>query len=121
MKTHVLVKATPNYADEFNCDSFGVFSKATWEMICKRTKTEFTENSDVEVCFGTNESLQFHDYKDWERDAEVTEITEDEAKFLIKLFDGDNSDILTERFTYGTGDGYFNIGMTEDELDALYV
>lgn len=74
----VLVKFSKDWADEFDVYGFCVYaSKEIWE----ETKGDLSE---LEYSFGTNEGWEEGDFDD--SDFTVTEISEDEAKVLTKLF-----------------------------------
>ena len=81
-----MVKYTKDYADEFDCEGFGVYPKKDWDKTCKKTEIAFEDCHNVEVPFGTNEGLTFSSYDDWFDSLEVIEIEEEDAKKLIKLF-----------------------------------
>lgn len=115
---HLLITADIDWADEFSCSMFGVFTDEQWKTLCDRTKKFFkkwakgernddaySESGEVEAGFGTNESLTFSDYKEWIGKFEVKEITEEQYNFLKKTFGK----------TWGTGCGAFNVGADLDE------
>lgn len=124
---HLLVKASIDYADEFNCETFGVFTDKEWNDLCAEVKTAFknldneeeeendeeepdeswADTKEVEVYFGTNECLTFDSYKDWLANFAVKEITATEAKFLENNFG----------HTFGTGSDIFDIADRINELN----
>lgn len=95
----LLIKASICWADEFDCEVFGVFTDKEWKDICKKTKKTFEENGQIEVAFGTNQCLEFSSYEDWLCHFKKTEITGLEAKFLKDNFGN----------MYGTGSGVFEV------------
>ena len=107
-KTHVLLKCSFDYADEFNCESLALMSKIEWEQYQEDLKIGFTKllealttqtrppntpdwkwrnmcRSEIEVGFGTNEELRFSDAEDVLRQIDVTEITAAEEEVLHRL------------------------------------
>ncbi len=105
---YLLITASICWADEFDCEIFGVYTDEQWKKLCADTKKFFKAAGEVEVCFGTNEELQFSDYKDWSRQFTKKEITEEQYNFLLETF-GEN---------WGTGSGAFEIGDREIDEDA---
>ena len=109
-KTHVLVKARVDYADEFNCKFFGVFPKAEWEEIVNKTRNTFAniKLSELECYFGTNESLILDTFDNWFSSFEVRDIHSDEASTLQTFFEDRWIPVLdSPKFTWGTGDRFF--------------
>lgn len=94
-KTHILAQADKDWADEFSCEYFGVYTKEQWNEFCKKVKDAWGSHDDIEVSFGTNESLSFSSYADWLQSFTVKAITEEEANAITKN--------LGE--TFGTGSG----------------
>lgn len=122
---YLLLTANIDWADEFGCEMFGVFTDKQWEKLCEKTKALFkrfenpsenddedefgySESGEVEACFGTNESLQFGSYKDWVGKFTKKEITKEQYDFLKKTFGQ----------VYGTGSGAFLIA-SKDELGDI--
>jgi hypothetical protein len=73
---HLLITADIDWADEFSCSMFGVFTDEQWKVLCGKTKKYFekwekgernddaySESGEVEAGFGTNESLTFSNVK----------------------------------------------------------
>jgi hypothetical protein len=105
---YLLVTGNIDYADEFYCEMFGVFTEDEWNELCKKTKKFFKNHSEVECYFGTNEQLIFEDYAHWVGSFKKKEISKEEADFLKKTF-GD---------TFGTGSNAFDIHEQEEEDDG---
>lgn len=101
MSKYILVKYSADYADEFDCEGFGIFEKTEWEEIKKETEKSFEEDGSKERCFGTNEYLQFEDYDDWLRSFKEYDISEEEAETFKRLFG---------KRPFGTGSGIFYLG-----------
>ncbi len=111
---NLLVKASIDYADEFDCKMFGVFTEEKWNEVCENAKKRFAGDSSeddsedddsedsgtVEIYFGTNEALEFDSYNQWFKKMKITEISADEAEFLKKHFGK----------TFGTGSGALTLG-----------
>jgi hypothetical protein len=112
----LLITAKIDYADEFDCEMFAVMSKTDWDDYVETVSGYLTElernfekenewdSISVEVGFGTNEAIVFTGRDDWFDSFTVTEITQEEAKFLTKNF-GKN---------FGTGSS----GVFEDLYDV---
>lgn len=86
MKTHVLVVSKKDYADEFDCEFFGIFKFEDWNRLCKKTEKAWGNILDFEVYFGTNECMIYDNYQDWLDSFKIREITAEEAKFLRQCF-----------------------------------
>ncbi len=97
----LLVKGDTCYADEFQCEYFGVFTQEEWDKITAAAKARFDEadGNEVELYFGTNECNTFESYEDWFNDFTISEIS-DELYTTLKKYFGK---------TFGTGDT-FSIG-----------
>ena len=130
-KNYVFVKASVCWADEFDCEMIGVFTKDNWDKKVQAVKDLFAKRKvakedkeyewepdykPVTIYFGTNEELEITSAKDWIDECEVTPINEIQAKTLALLFDADNKN---HEFTFGTGSGFFDIveRVKEDEED----
>ena len=122
---YILLKASVDYADEFNCDMFSVVDKSKWDGYKEKVKLAFKaredrilgENKDkefkypwqktrlleLEISFGTNECLKVSNVDEWIRNIKEIEISADEAKVLSRVFDKEIP------FDFGTGSGYFNV------------
>jgi hypothetical protein len=86
MRKFVLIKQCIDYADEFDVYAFDVVPKDEWEANKKRI-LELTY--ELEYYFGTNEELTFADGEDYLNQIVVSDISEEEAQTLDKLFDGE--------------------------------
>lgn len=90
MKTndpYVLVVFEDNWADEMDLEGFKVVRKSEWEQ----TVAEFREEKEdskygIEFCFGTNEYNEYDSVDDALACFTVTEMTDECAKLLQKLF-----------------------------------
>ena len=99
MSTHKLIKYTADYADEFDCEGFGVFESTKWKSLCEKVEKSFVNCDNVEVSFGTNESLYFDSYESWIKSFSEVDISEEEYNFIMKNFGK----------TFGTGDNIFSV------------
>lgn len=124
---YLLVTAIIDYADEFNCEMFGIFTDEQWKSLCDKTKKFFnkfeegldgeetdetySESGEVEAYFGTNEALIFSDYKSWLKNFDKKEITKEQYDFLNKNFGK----------TWGTGSEAFFIGIRNEDDGALEI
>lgn len=98
----ILVKFNDNYADEFDVDGFMVISKNQFDKDVELVKKWFADYGDAEFYFGTNEALSYDDFDDWFNSFSVTEITDDEAQVLTKLF----GNSWSNRVEFGTMNAY---------------
>jgi hypothetical protein len=122
---HLLIIASIDWADEFNCDMFGVFTDEQWKTLCEKTKKFFkkwetddfkddeekpySESGEVECGFGTNEYLTFSSYEDWIGNFETKVITQEQYNFLKKSFGK----------TWGTASGAFYIANRDEDGDVV--
>lgn len=83
---YVLVKASIDYADEFDCKMFWVGARTAWENTLERAKKSFAKDGELTVCFGTNEELTFSNYDDWVGSFTVIDLTDAEGETLKKFF-----------------------------------
>ena len=106
---HLLVKGLVDYADEFDCEFFGIFTDKEWDDLCAEVKHAFEKQEDkeekvdldaepdadpdefrfpkeYEVYFGTNECLRFESYENWFEAFEVREISKEDYMFLKVQF-----------------------------------
>lgn len=86
----VLVKVSADYADEFQCEEFKVFTQEEFNKFIEYYKNYFDENNEAEIYFGTNEFLIFESFTEFYDCLSVSEITDEEASVIQKLF-GDYS------------------------------
>jgi len=108
---YVLISASVDYADEFDCDFFAVWQKADWDQHTKRVANAFQSVSEeIEIYFGTNEFLGVTTYAEWKGNFTTKSISEDDAHLLQRLFNGGKK----KNFSFGTGSGYL-----EDILEHL--
>jgi crotonobetainyl-CoA:carnitine CoA-transferase CaiB-like acyl-CoA transferase len=123
---YLLLTAEIDYADEFYCEMFGVFTDEQWKALCEKTKKffdgdaekeddeeddEYGYGNDTEVYFGTNEALNFSDYKDWLQNFKKKEITKAQYDFLKDTFGK----------TWGTGSGAFTVGNRNADGDPIEI
>jgi hypothetical protein len=105
---YIFAKARVDYADEFDCYFFGLFPKEKWDRMRQEA---LADGGSREVCFGTNEYLEVADPKDWLAHITVTEVSQEEAVVLARMFnaEGDSHhETLTGKleFVWGTGSRY---------------
>lgn len=81
---HIIVKGEVCYADEFDCEAIFVTTQEKWDSICEKTERDF--NGSVEVCFGTNEYMEFASYEDWIQNFKVCPISEATYNELKLIF-----------------------------------
>ena len=102
---YLLIKSSSDYADEFDCNSFAVFSEEYFEKTKKLAEKYFANTDNEERYFGTNEWLSWPDYNSWLEQLEITEITELEAKTLNVMFNYQFKPTanVINNFYWGTG------------------
>lgn len=86
---HFLVKESGNWADEFDLAGFMIFKKESLSDL-KKSLIDGREFP-CEIYFGTNEAQEYSNEKEFFADLTIKEITEEEYKFLKKLFPGCDS------------------------------
>lgn len=101
LPNYIFVKASFDYADEFDCECFGIFKEKAWNEIREEKKKQFDSGREVEYSFGTNEALTFDSYEDWSRRLEIKLITKDQADVILKVF---GEKLCCGCFSFGTGD-----------------
>lgn len=94
----LLLKYSNNYADEFDVEGFLVLSASAWEKHKELAAKVFQKQSDVEVGFGTNESINYYSLEDYLGSFKVTEITQEQYQVLWDLFG-----VHTDSYSYGRG------------------
>lgn len=83
--TKLLVKYSADYADEFQVSGFSIMEKDTWENYVKIAKEGKWPQSRY---FGSNEAIQWESVEEHLRDFKTIEITDEQAEFLEKSFNG---------------------------------
>lgn len=81
----LLVKYDSNWADEMDIDGFKVLTNEQWEQYQKDFKKHFKEEGYI-YYVGTNEEIEYNDFEEFRNDFNVSEITDEEAAVLEKLF-----------------------------------
>jgi len=97
--THLLVKTSHDWADEFDCTSVFCMKKDEFELQLNKIQEAF-ENGEIcyddEFYFGTNEALQFHSFKDFVNGVETVEVSKEFAdtfgdhigcRIFVQLYD----------------------------------
>lgn len=116
----LLLNYHQNYADEFDVEGFLVLTESEWEKHkelaakvfgpaeeaakkaaeeAKKTKTYYyNRGAEVEVGFGTNESITYGSLDDYLSSFKVKEITQEQYQVLWDLFG-----VHTKEYSYGRG------------------
>ena len=81
-----LVKFNTDWADEMTIEGFEVFTDEEWQAYKDGVEAAFKETDYHEVYFGTNEFNGYGSAEEFLGEFTVTEITEEEAFTLGKLF-----------------------------------
>jgi hypothetical protein len=108
MGQKVLVQYDSNYADEFDVSGFCVMTKADWEKHAAKATDLFNKRAakplpepdkqysrrnqearQVEVYFGTNESMIYETLDCYLRSFKITELADADLKTLQKFFGKD--------------------------------
>lgn len=90
MPDKLLVTLNTNWADEMDITGFFVCTQESWEEFKKEAydliKSCEEENSELEVCVGSNQYIKFSSKKDFDRAYSVTRISAEEELVLAKFF-----------------------------------
>lgn len=111
-EVQLLLKYRNNYADEFDVKGFLVLSQSAWEEHKELASKVFKQNGEVEVGFGTNESISYHSLEDYLGSFKVSELTQDQYQVLWYLF-GNRADKIENGMVCLIDEGYLD----EDEED----
>lgn len=84
--SRVLVTYNGNWADEMDISAIQIFDKADWDKVVAFAKTY---TSDITVCIGTNEEVEFDNGKDWLKKMHVKPISDNDAE-VIEKYIGDS-------------------------------
>lgn len=98
-KQYGFIKISTNWADEMDIEGFLVCDPEVWNEKLKKIQA-FLDKQNAVVCVGTNEELEFENYRDFIRICDIKVISEPEAALLAKLFAHDKND---RDFTYAFG------------------
>jgi hypothetical protein len=100
---YLLIKVAIDYVDEFDVQGFIVTTRKAWNKDLKLIKAFLDSDDCANTSFSFGEHYQVGFYTFWDFEAAVTtsEITEEEAKTLKKLF-GEEDDELGY-FYWGNG------------------
>lgn len=86
MSTHLLIKTKNNWADEIDTEGFAIFTKEAYFAHLKQAEDAFAGDQEITIYVGTNEDIQFPDYKDYVDQIEVQELNFTEVLILCKAF-----------------------------------
>lgn len=81
----LLVKYDSNWADEMDINGFKVLTDKQWEKYQRDFKKHFKEEC-YTYYVGTNEEIEYSDFEEFRNNFNVSEITDEEAAVLKKLF-----------------------------------
>ena len=84
--THLLVKTSNNWADEIDTEGFAIFTKEAYFSHLKQAEDAFAGDQEIELYIGTNEEINFPDYKDYVKQIEVQELNFTEVLIICKAF-----------------------------------
>jgi hypothetical protein len=80
----VLVQWDSNWGDEMDIEGFSILTKSAWEDYKKMLENK----GRFYIYVGTNEEIDYNNGNQLLKEISVKDITEDEAKIIIKLFGG---------------------------------
>lgn len=80
--SHVVVKFSRNWADEFDMKGARLFTKQDWDEYVIAVEGR----SYIDCSFGTNEGWEDETPKDWLRSFTVVEVTEEDAEAFKRIF-----------------------------------
>lgn len=86
---HYLVKFYSDYADEFEVYGFAILNRddyIEWFTLVNYLKESDKNYCDFDYNFGTNEFITFDNWKEYSDSFTTSIITEEEYKFLIRVF-----------------------------------
>lgn len=86
MNNHLLIKTQNNWADEIDTEGFAIFTKEAYFSHLKQAEDAFAGDQEITIYVGTNEDIQFPDYKDYVAQIEVQEVNFTEVLILCKAF-----------------------------------
>jgi hypothetical protein len=86
----ILVKFDDNWADEMDVSGFKIFNNLdAWNKALSEFKSEKEIEEDdqyFEICFGTNEWIEYDSFGDFLKNFEIVEISKDTAEIIDGLF-----------------------------------
>ena len=86
----ILVKFEDNLADEMDVSGFKIFDNLdAWNKALSEFKSELEIEEDdqyFEVCFGTNEYIDYDSFSNFLKNFEIIEISKDTAEIIGVLF-----------------------------------
>jgi hypothetical protein len=86
----ILVKFDDNWADEMDVSGFKIFDNLdAWNKALEKKKTILELEDDeqyFEVCFGTNEYIEYDSFSEFLERFQITEISKDTAEVFGAMF-----------------------------------
>lgn len=86
MKNNILIQFSSNYADEFDVEGFIVLPEKEWEAHKAAVALRFEEQEEIEIYFGTNESMIYESLDSYLCCFRTTVLSDEEHAVLQKLF-----------------------------------
>ena len=114
-----LVKFNACWADEFNVEAFTLWDLEETQRYFEVAQILFDlfDGKEFEVGFGTNQDLEFSDYKDFRNHFEVINIEDSEARVFQMCFPHYDPEHPPE---FGTGCGVFDLNVFYDHIFDFY-
>ncbi len=81
----VIVEYNGDYADEFNVNGFAVLDSSEYTGLMLFMERYFAKGNTFEFCFGTNECIEYQNFKRFINDFESTLISDEDYAVLTKL------------------------------------
>lgn len=111
MEEKLLIKFNSDWADEFDVSGFMVISFKDWQNHITNVAKQFLSTSEIEVYFGTNESMTYESLLNYINKFTITPINSEEFLVLKKLFGVKLDHNDNEYISFG------NLCMIEELLD----
>ena len=92
---NLLIKFASNYADEFDVEGFIVMSEDEWFAHKDAVTSRFENEDEIEVYFGTNESMIYESLDCYLDSFKITELTDEEHSVLQKLFNPSHQPVIS--------------------------
>ena len=91
---YLFIEYNSNWADEMDVNGFFITTKELWDERVEAFRKHFEDEPFLTYYVGTNEEIEYLMFEDVLNDFTITEITEEEAKVLDKLFGYNDGDFV---------------------------
>lgn len=86
MESYYLITYRDNWADEMDIDGFSYMTSSEKEEYFSKFKEHFDQCGSYVFYLGTNEEIEYSDYKQFKNSFDIKKIEQDEYKTLEKFF-----------------------------------